>query len=101
MRWLVCDGRRASRRVVGGSLRQAAKNRDSRGAEYIFDDRLFEAGGVVIEVKEVGVFVEAEFLDAVGIGELSERAILLGCERALQFVSDGHVGHAGIIAGCL
>jgi len=97
---LVGDWRRAGRRVVGGGLRPAAENRNSSGAEDIFDDCFFETGGVVIEVEQVGIFVEAKFLNAVGIGELSEGSILLGRERSLQFVGDGHVGHGGIIAGC-
>jgi hypothetical protein len=96
---LAGDGRGAGGRVVSGGLRESAEDRDSSAAENVFDDCFFEAGGVVVEVEEIAVFVEPEFLDAVGVGELPERAVLVSTERALEFVSDGHVSHVGIIAG--
>jgi hypothetical protein len=85
--------------VVGGGLGEATEDGDASAAENFLDDGFLEAGGVVVEVEKIGIFVEAEFLDAVGIGELAESAVLVGGEGVLEFVGDGHVGHAGIIAG--
>jgi hypothetical protein len=59
----------------------------------VFDDRFAEARGVVIKVKTVGVFIVAEFVEAVRIGELAESAELRGVQAALQFVGDGHQCH--------
>jgi hypothetical protein len=45
-------------------------------------------------VQVVRLFVEIEAVDAVGIGELAERAELVGGEARLQLVGCGHQCHA-------
>ena len=45
----------------------AAENWDSGLAQYVFDDRVAQARSVVVEMKAVGFFVVAKFVEAVGI----------------------------------
>jgi hypothetical protein len=59
----------------------------------VFDDRFAEARGVVIKVKTVSRFIVTEFVEAVGIGELPERAELSGVQAGLKFVGDCHQCH--------
>ena len=59
----------------------------------MFDDRFRQPRRIVVKVQVVRFFVEAEPLQTVGIREIAERTILLGCERLLQFVSYGHECH--------
>jgi hypothetical protein len=73
----------------------ASEDGNAGGAEDVFDDGFAETRGIIIEMEEIGFFVDAEFLEAVGIGEVAEGAELFRAERTLEFVGDGHECHAG------
>src|SRR5690348_312636 len=45
-------------------------------------------------MKQIRFFIEPEFLQAIGIGEISQGAKLLRPELVLQFVGNGHECHA-------
>ena len=77
----------------------AAKHGNARFAEDVFDDRFFETRSVVVEMQQVRFLVETEFLEAVSIGKISERAKLFGTKLFLEFVGHGHECHGRIIAG--
>jgi hypothetical protein len=81
-------------RAVSGSRRDAAQNRNACFAQNVFDDRLFQARGVVIEVEVIRFFVEAKALEPVGVREIAEGAILLCLERVLELVGYGHECHS-------
>lgn len=62
------------------------------------DLRFAEAGGVVFERQLVCRWIDAEAPQAISVRELAELAQLLIGQGGLQFVSDFHEGHGGIIA---
>jgi hypothetical protein len=86
--------------LAGSGWRDAAKNWDARAAQDIFDYEFFETRGIVIEMQQIFVFLEAEALQAVGICELAEGAELLGLQRMLQFVGHRHVSHGCNYSKC-
>src|SRR5271168_2457535 len=76
------------------SGRELAQYRNSCISQDMLDDGFFQARGVVVEVKVVRLFVEAILLEAVGVGEAAEGAKIVGAERVLKFVGNGHERHA-------
>jgi hypothetical protein len=67
---------------------------DPRPPEYILNHDFFQPGRIIVEMQAVGFFIDAKTLQSVGVGELAERAILLGPQLVLQFIGDGHECHA-------
>ena len=57
-----------------------------------------EARGVIFEGNLVFPFIEAEFAQAVGVGEFPEALELLKAQRGLEFVGNFEERHGGIIA---
>ena len=57
-----------------------------------------QARGVVFEGQLLFRVVQAETAQAIGVGELSQMAQLVVAQRGLQFVSNFHECHGGIIS---
>ena len=57
-----------------------------------------EARGVIFEGNLVFPLIDAEFAQAVGVGEFSEALELLKAQRRLKFVGNFEECHGGIIA---
>jgi hypothetical protein len=77
------------------SLRNAPQDGNAGVAQNVLDHNFSEARGVVVKVEPVVLFVDAESLQPIRIGEVAERAVLLGLELVLEFVCDGHECHGG------
>ena len=76
---------------LGG--RKLTQDGNSCISQDMLDDGFFQARSVVVEVEMVRLFVEAIFLEAIGIGEAAESAKIVGGERVLKFVGNGHERH--------
>ena len=61
---------------------------DARAAEHVSDLSVSEARGVVFERDLVFLLVDAEFTQAIGVGEFAEALELLKAERRLKFISN-------------
>ena len=67
-------------------------------AEGVGDLRFAEARSVVFEGQLFSRIVEAKAAQAVSVGEFAEPAQLIVAQRGLQFVSNFHECHGGIIS---
>jgi len=61
---------------------------DAGAAEHVSDLGVAEARGVVFERDLVFLLVDAEFTQAIGVGEFAEALELLKAQRRLKFISD-------------
>jgi len=61
---------------------------DAGAAEHVSDLSVSEARGVVFERDLVFLLVDAEFTQAIGVGEFAEALELLKAERRLKFISN-------------
>ncbi len=69
---------------------QFSQNGDSCLAQNTLDHVVGQARCVVVKMEEIFFLVIAEFLKAVSVGELAERAKMLRLESLLQFVGGSH-----------
>ena len=79
------------------ALIEAAGDGDARLAEGVGYLRFAEARSVIFEGQLLPRIVEAESAEAVGVREFAELAQLIVAQRGLQFISDFHECHGGII----
>ena len=70
----------------------------ARHAQDVSDLGLLQARRIVLERKLIELLVDLEAPQAIGVGELAERAELFGAQGPLQFVGYFHQGHSWIIA---
>lgn len=82
---------------VGVTLVEAAGDGDAGLAEGVGHLCFAEARRVVFEGQLLPRIVETEAAQAVGVREFAELAQLVVAQRGLQFISDFHEGHGGII----
>ena len=61
---------------------------DAGAAEHVSDLGVAEARGIVFEGDLVFLLVDAEFPQAIGVGEFAEALELLKAQRGLQFISN-------------
>jgi hypothetical protein len=77
-----------------GSLVHFAGDSDAGLAEDVGDLCVAKARGVVFEGQMIPLLVDAEFSQAIGVGERPEAAELCEAERILQLVGDFEECHA-------
>lgn len=82
---------------VGIRSVELAGDGDARLAESMSHLCFAEARGVVFERKLLSRIIESEASQAVGVGKFAEPVQLLVAQRGLQFVSNLHECHGGII----
>jgi hypothetical protein len=77
-----------------GSLVHFAGDSDAGLAEDVGDLCVAKARGVVFEGELIPLLVDAEFSQAIGVGERAEAAQLCEAQRMLQLVGDFEKRHA-------
>jgi hypothetical protein len=87
---LGCYRRASSARTLLASGFQLSQNGDSGLAQNALDHVVGQARCVVVKMEEIFFLVIAEFLKAVSVGELTQRAKVLRLESFLQFVGGSH-----------
>lgn len=76
----------------------AADNGDIRHSQHVLHFCFLQPRSVVFKLKPIPLFIEAEFLEPVGIREKCQRPQLFLPQGNLQLISHAHECHAGIIA---
>jgi hypothetical protein len=88
---------RNSRPPVSSSHLHPSEDWYASFSQDVLYDRILESRSVVIKVQEILILLQAEALQAVGIGKLAQDAELLRLEGSLKFVRRCHEGHGRII----
>jgi len=84
------DFRGRATRTLLASRFQSSQNGDSCLAQNALDHVVCQSRCVIVKMEEIFFLVIAEFLKTVGVGELAQRAKVLGLQSFLQFVGSGH-----------